>query len=57
MQTVAEARAAEQEARQLAPIEAPKALSAPRPLQAPRPIQAPQRLQTSPGEIDDDIPF
>jgi hypothetical protein len=46
MQTVAEARAAEQEARQLAPIEAPKALSAPRPL-----------LQGAPGEIDDDIPF
>jgi hypothetical protein len=46
MQTVAEARAAEQEARQLAPIEAPKALSAPRPL-----------LQSAPGEIDDDIPF
>jgi hypothetical protein len=46
MQTVAEARAAEQEARQLAPMEAPKALSAPRSL-----------LQSAPGEIDDDIPF
>jgi hypothetical protein len=51
MQTVAEARAAEQETRQLAPIEAPKALSAPRPHQAPR------RLQGSLSEIDGDIPF
>jgi hypothetical protein len=51
MQTVAEARTAEQETRQLAPIEVPKALSAPRPLDAPR------LLQGSLGEIDDDIPF
>jgi hypothetical protein len=57
MQTVAEARAAEQEARLLAPIETPKALSAPRPLQAPRQIQARPPLQSSPGKIDDDIPF
>jgi hypothetical protein len=57
MQTVAEARVAEQETRQLAPVEAPKALSAPRSLQASQPLKAPRGLQASPNEIDDDIPF
>jgi hypothetical protein len=48
MQTVAEAKSAEQETRQLAPTAPPKALSSPRAEEA-------GRLSTN--IIDDDIPF
>ena len=52
MQTVAEARAAEEETRALLPPPPPKALSAPR---APDP--QPQRRGAFDDELDDDVPF
>lgn len=55
MQTVAEAKAAENETRQLPPVAPPKALSAPRAPRAPEP--EPQRAGGFADDLDDDVPF
>lgn len=57
MQVVAEAKAAEEETRQLPPIAPPKALSPPRRSLPPEPPRSPRPQPTFDTDLDDDVPF